>query len=149
MHISYIASSVFNMISYMMGESAYAVRSRACILAWIYSASTRSLLYSSLSTARTFSGVISAFILRSASKYGAMQPGHCAVPVRRSPDVEFGSIRFPNRVQNHCRRLHQRERRPRLPPPGPRRLARARQRRPRVACGRVLGPRGTIPRACA
>jgi hypothetical protein len=45
-----------------------------------------------------------------------MQPGHCAVPVRRSlqcsPDVEFGSIRFTNRVQNHRRCLHRRERRP-------------------------------------
>ena len=31
-----------------------------------------------------FYGVISAFLLRSASRYGAMQPGHCAVPVRCS-----------------------------------------------------------------
>ena len=64
----------------MMGESAYAARSRAFILAWIYSASTRSLVYSLLSTAGTFSGVISAFLLRSASKYGTMQP---ALPGRR------------------------------------------------------------------
>jgi hypothetical protein len=85
---------------------AYMVRP---ILAWIHSASTLSLLYSSLSTAGTFSCVISAFLLLSASKYGAIQPRHCAVPVRRSPDVEFGSIRFTNRVQTHCRCLHQRE----------------------------------------
>jgi hypothetical protein len=49
---------------------------------------------------------------RSASKYGAMQPGHWAVPVWRSlrcsPCVEFGSKRFTNRVQTHRRRLHQR-----------------------------------------
>jgi hypothetical protein len=48
--------------------------------------------------------------LRSASKYGAIQPGHCAVPVRRSPDIEFGPISFTYQVQTHCRRLHQRER---------------------------------------
>jgi hypothetical protein len=138
-------------MSYMMGESAYAASSRAYILAWIYSASTRSLLYSSLSTAGTFSSVISAFLLWSASKYRAMQPVHCAVPVRRSPDVEFGLIRFTDRVQleTHCRRHHKRERRPRLPPPGPRRLALARPRRPLVACGLVLGPCVTILRACA
>jgi hypothetical protein len=85
------------------------------------------------------------FLLWSASKYGAMQPRHCAVPFRRSlrcsPDVEFGSIRFTNQVRTHRRRLHQKEHRPLLPPPGPRRLAWARPRRPRVACGRVLGPR--------
>jgi hypothetical protein len=31
-----------------------------------------------------FYSVISAFLWRSASKYGALQPGHCAVPVWRS-----------------------------------------------------------------
>jgi hypothetical protein len=109
-------------------------------LCWIHS-STRTA-HCPLQAA--FYGVICAFLWRSASKYGAMQPGHCAVPVRRSlrcsPDVEFGSIRFTNRVQTHRRRLHQslRERRPRLPPPGRRRLGRARPRRPRVACWRVF-----------
>jgi len=49
------------------------------------------------------------------------------VPVRRSLQcslgVEFGSKRFTNRVQTYRCRLHQRERRPRLHPPGRRLLA--------------------------
>jgi hypothetical protein len=47
-----------------------------------------------------FYSVIITFLSQSASKYDAMQPGHCAVPVRRShrcsPDVEFGSKCFTN-----------------------------------------------------
>jgi hypothetical protein len=102
-------------------------------------------------------GVISAFLWRSASKYGNVQPGHCAVPVRSrrsllcSQGVEFGSKRFTNQVQTqtHRRRLHQKERLPvpRLTHPGRRQMARICPHRPRVVCWRVLGPRGTIPRA--
>jgi hypothetical protein len=51
------------------------------VLGWIHSASTRTA-HCPLHAA--FYGVISAFLWRSASKYGAMQPGHCAVPVQRS-----------------------------------------------------------------
>jgi hypothetical protein len=100
-----------------------------------------------------FYGVISASLMQSASKYGPMQPGHCAVPVRRSlrcsPGVQFGSKHFTNRVQTHHHRLHQTERLPLLPPPGSLRLALVRLHRPLVACRRVLGPHCTIPRACA
>jgi hypothetical protein len=97
--------------------------------------------------------LISAFLLRSASKYGAMQPGHCAVPVLRSlrcsPGVKFGFKRFTNRVQTHFRRLYQRDRRPLLPPLSRRQLALARPHGQLVPCGRVFVPRCTIPRACA
>ena len=79
------------------------------MLAWIHSASTRTA-HCPLQAA--FYGVISAFLWRSASKYGAMQPWHCAVPVRGllrfSPGVKFGSKHFTNRVQTHRHRLHQR-----------------------------------------
>ncbi len=61
---------------------------------------------------------ITAFLLWSASKYGAiiaaMQLWHCAVPFRRSlqcsPGFEFGSKGFTNQSPTHCRRLpvHQR-----------------------------------------
>jgi hypothetical protein len=67
---------------------------------------------SSLSTAGSIIRRNQCFLWRSASKYSAIQPGYCAVPVRHlhrcSPGVEFGSKRFTNRVQTHRRRLHQR-----------------------------------------
>ena len=97
------------MISHRMGACICPGLHCQCdILAWIHSASTRTA-HCPLQAA--FYGVISAFLWRSASKYGAMPPGHCAVPVRRSlrcsPGVEFRSMRFTNRVQTYSSRLHQ------------------------------------------
>jgi hypothetical protein len=66
---------------------------------------------SSLSTLGSILWRNQCFLCRSASKYSAMQPRYCAVPVWRShrcsPGVEFGSMHFTNRVQTYSSRLHQ------------------------------------------
>ena len=109
---------IYMHISYMILHLLYSIRYHIWWVnkpmqpapACIHSAST---LTAHCPLQAAFYGVISAFLWRSASKYCAMQPWHCTVPVRRSllcsPGVKFGSKHFTNRVQTtHRRRLHQR-----------------------------------------
>ena len=149
---SYTARS--HTISHLTAVSACPARCRACIPAWIHCASARSRTKISFPIAGCILLLTQRLFIAVSFQ---MRPGGYAVlccpvrsgPVLDPPGFEFGSEHFTNQVKTH----HRRRRHP-LPHPRARLRGRRRprvhpRRLPQVAGAQALGPRGTIPRACA